>query len=390
MARLNEKQPLNLQMFLKGLPQDVDEGDLTGYLSRYGNVKRVFVVKHKLTGMPTGSAFVHFENGEGPVALMDQATQNSREVATDMRDDQKTATEGLSRHKAKELIHKLKHQQTVARDPFIHYGQTRVTVLNPMTRTDAQEFIGAMHKGGKKTKRTPVGADDPRNLYLLREGLIEAGTPAAKGLSVHHLQALIRDYEERKAQLKNVNFFVSKTRLSIRNLPRSVDDAALRKLVLEKAKEFYKKNPTLLDKSKWGKHGPLKQCRVMVDTHGQSKRFGFVELIDHEVALYCLRLMNNNPELFGESNRPVVNFAVENANAIQKMARLRDVRAQRAAARAGDDAAEGAAPAPQSYREMAMKARTQMDSRRISDGPRGRRSAPAGKRKPARKGGYRG
>jgi nucleolar protein 4 len=403
MNRLNERQPLQKQLFLKGLPQDVDADDLSAHLGRFGQVRKVFVVRHKLTGMPTGSAFVHFDEEEGARELLEHAQLNSKELSTDMRTDEKDAATGLSRHKAKELLYKLKHQQTVFKDPFIHYGQTRVSVLTPMSRTDAEEFIGAMHKGGKKAKRTPVGADDPRNLYLLREGFVEAGTPAAKGLPVHHLQALLRDFEERKHQLKNVNFFVSKTRLSIRNLPRDFDSAKLRKIILEKAKDFYKANPTLKDKSKWGKHGPIKQCRVLVDARGQSKRFGFAELCDHDVALYCLRMVNNNPDLFGPNNRPVVAFAVENYNALQKMARLRDLRKERdqhaeaerqsfldmrknggfgvpAGGSSGGGGAEGEG-GHQSYRAMAMATRNQIQSRpRSYDAGGKRRSKPQGGR----------
>eukprot|EP00672_Neobodo_designis_P024451 CAMPEP_0174831266 /NCGR_PEP_ID=MMETSP1114-20130205/2997_1 /TAXON_ID=312471 /ORGANISM="Neobodo designis, Strain CCAP 1951/1" /LENGTH=550 /DNA_ID=CAMNT_0016065087 /DNA_START=49 /DNA_END=1699 /DNA_ORIENTATION=+ len=389
MQRLNERNPLELQAFLKGLPQDVEESDLVAYLGRFGTVDKVFIVKHKLTGMPTGTAFVHFKDESAANGLFDTAKNNSLELASEQRGDQRAATEGLSRHKAKELLHKLKHQQTVSRDPFIFYGQTRVTVHKPMSRTDAQEFIGSMHKGGKKSKKTPTGQDDPRNLFLLREGLVEAGTPAAKGLSPHHLQMLMRDYEERKQQVRNVNFFVSKTRLSIRNLPRDFDTAKLRKMFIAKAKEFYKKNKTALDKSKWGKHGPVKQARVLVDAKGQSKRFGFIEMIDHDVALFCLRMINNNPEIFGPHARPVVNFAIENYTALQKLDRIRAQRKQREEANQsllGHDGGDGDEQ-PKSYREMAMKAREEIQKRAKATAEAG---GPRKKKKAGKKGGKKG
>ena len=384
--RLNEMKPLQLQAFLKGLPQDVEDSDLVAYLTRFGAVDKVFIVKHKLTGMPTGTAFVHFKDEEACKGLMETAKGNSLELAAEQRGDQRVATEGLSRHKTKELLHKLKHQQTVSRDPFIFYGQTRVTVHEPMSRTDAQEFIGAMHKGGKKSKKTPTGMDDPRNLYLLREGLIEAGTPAAKGLTPNHLQMLMRDYEERKLQVRNVNFFVSKSRLSIRNLPKDYDSSKLRKLFIAKAKEYYKSHKTALDKSKWGKYGPVKQCRVLVDTKGQSKRYGFIEMIDHEVALYCLRMINNNPDVFGQNSRPVVNFAVENYTALQKLERLKEQRKAREEANQSLLGPSTDDEKPKSYREIAIKAREQMQQRAVAAAAEG----PSKKKKSGKKTGYKG
>jgi len=39
--------------------------------------------------------------------------------------------------------------------------------------------------------------------------------------------------KEKKIKLQNPNFFISKTRLSVRNIPKTVDSAELKKLALE-------------------------------------------------------------------------------------------------------------------------------------------------------------
>merc|ERR1712188_309918 len=50
---------------------------------------------------------------------------------------------------------------------------------------------------------------DKRNTYLLEEGLVKEGEPNAVGVSKADLDKRRAGYKERKAKLKNPNFFVS-------------------------------------------------------------------------------------------------------------------------------------------------------------------------------------
>jgi nucleolar protein 4 len=248
-------------------------------------------------------------------------------MTADEKNNDLDATAGLSHHQAKKLLFKLKQDRFTSKEPFMTILGTRVTVMRPLSRDETQD----MTSGGKdkKAKRTPTGADDPRNLYLLREGVIEPDTPAAEGLNPRFLASLQRDYETRKHQLRNVNLFVSRTRLSVRNIPRHVDTKQLRALFLDQVRALIKQRPELKDKKSWGKFGPIKNVKVLVDSTGASKGYGFVEFVRHEYALYTLRLLNNNPTTFGPNSRLVVAFAVENVNALQKMERMKLLRKQR-------------------------------------------------------------
>lgn len=49
-----------------------------------------------------------------------------------------------------------------------------------------------------------------------------------------------------------------------------------------------------------------------------SKGFGFVSFSTHKHALRVLRALNNNPETFTKERRPIVEFTVENLNALKK------------------------------------------------------------------------
>lgn len=83
-------------------------------------------------------------------------------------------------------------------------------------------------------KKTKV-SKDKRNLYLAREGLVRAGTEAADDMSPADI-AKRMNLESRKGRLlKDFKMFISKTRLSVYNLPPSVDDKQLRTLLLKAA-----------------------------------------------------------------------------------------------------------------------------------------------------------
>ena len=322
--RLNKAAPLETQVFLRGLPLDITEEQISDFCKRFGPVKRVFLVKHRLTKDPTGSAFVHFAKPKGAETCLAHGATAALEVAASEREAQKKEEEeGLSHRKAKMVQHQLRTTQVENRDPFITIGTSRVTVHSAMSRTQAEEFISSMHKG-KKKKKTLTGQDDPRHLYLLHEGRVLPGSRAAEGLTPKFMAMLERDYEERRQQLRNTNYFVSTTRLAFRNLPRDCDEKQLRQLCLDRVRQYLKLHPEDKDKSRWGKFGPIKQLRIIRDNTGTSRGFGFAEFAAHPLALHALRALNNNPEIFGPVRRPVVSFAVEDANAMEKMKRKRE------------------------------------------------------------------
>lgn len=327
MNRLNKRDPLETQLFLKGMPVDVDEDEVITALKRIcPNVRRVFIVKNRTTQIPTGTGFVHCGNVAAVDAIMAIAQQNAREVSSSSRDDMKQKTDGMTRHQAKRLQYKLHNDAFEVREPFIFVRNSRISVHRALSRTDSHEHTAAAEK---KKKRTKVAADDPRNLYLLQEGHIEAGTTAARDLPPQYLEALQQDYDYRKNQLKNSNMFVSKYRLSIRNLPRKLEEKDVRKLMGDHIRKYLKTHPEDKEEEKWAKYGPIKNVKLLKDTNGRSRGFAFVEFINHNVALHALRQLNNNPTLYGASQRLVVTFAIEDMLAVQKLQRIRETKKRR-------------------------------------------------------------
>lgn len=326
--RMNAKNPIETQLFLKGLPLDTSEEELMTFLTtQFGKVKRVLLVRSKLTQKLSGTGFIHCGSKGLADTIFAHAQKNAREIASTNREEWKAKSEALSHHQAKRLAYKLHHQTFQVQDPFLLFRGTKCTVHRPLKRTEAQETLSAGEK--KKKKRTKVAADDPRHLYLLQEGLILPDSPAARDLPRAYLMAIMKAYEERKQQLRNNNYFVSTTRLSVRNLPRDMTENDFRRLFAEHARNYLEKHPEHLEKEKWGKYGPIKNVKLVRDTAGQPKGYGFIEFVHHQVALACLRSINNNPTIFGRGRRLIVAFAVENIEAIQKLKRMKELKQQR-------------------------------------------------------------
>ncbi|KAG8440114.1 hypothetical protein GDO86_006053 [Hymenochirus boettgeri] len=258
-------------LFIRNLSFNSEEEDLEELLLRFGNIKYISILLHPDTECSKGCAFVQFIEKEAAEKCLGAAKDQSENG-------------GLKLHGRKLVI-----DLAVSKEEA---GKLRV-------------------KKDKKSTGT-------RNLYLAREGLIREGTKAADGLSAEDLAKRTRFEEIKRQKLKSQNIFVSKTRLCVHNLPKSVDDGKLRQLFLNAAGG--------------GRVVKIKECRVMRDlkgvggnNKGQSLGYAFVEFLEHEHALTALRNVNNNPEVFGPKKRPIVEFSLEDINKLK----IKKQRAQR-------------------------------------------------------------
>ena len=109
-------------------------------------------------------------------------------------------------------------------------------------------------------------------------------------------------------------------RLCARNLPLNVDDSQLQSVFLK----FLSKPGARILKAR------VMRNKDRVDKTGRNRSlgFGFIEFETHEDALATLRATNNNPEVFGEQRRPIVEFAVENQLALNLQMKRREIRHQ--------------------------------------------------------------
>lgn len=164
--------------------------------------------------------------------------------------------------------------------------------------------------------------------------MITPNTPAAQHLPETEVQRRVQSFDARRALLRsNPSLYVSKTRLSVRRLPLSASEPALRRLTQRALKAFAAEvaagtredlnaDELAVDADaeaadgaapkKGGKHkerrGPVKQAKIVRATErtdaltgrARSKGYGFVELRTHADALRVLRWANNSPAAVDE------------------------------------------------------------------------------------------
>ena len=159
-------------IFIRNLPFETTEEDLEERFSRYGPIHYCKVVVDPMTGHSRGSGFIKFKE----IEAVDAAIAES-EVATS--------------------------------DGGIKIDGRRLVIMKAVTRGKVKEI----EKEAKESKKDPK---DKRNLHLANEGVIFPNSEAAKELSEADLKKRDKAWTEKKAKLKNQNYFISKTRLVFR------------------------------------------------------------------------------------------------------------------------------------------------------------------------------
>ena len=84
------------------------------------------------------------------------------------------------------------------------------------------------------------GGKDKRNLYLSNEGLGVGSALDDADMPDADKEKRRRAHQEKKKKLQNPLFFVSSTRLCVRNLKKSISDASFRDLCINATKEGLK------------------------------------------------------------------------------------------------------------------------------------------------------
>eukprot|EP00903_Cladosiphon_okamuranus_P005563 g5539.t1 len=304
-------------VFVRNVAFDCSQEEIKERFSEFGGVRLALLVKDRATGMPRGTAFVKFSKRDDADRCLAAAIG-----ATD---------------------------PAHARDSggsCIYLGSRALHVTRAVDREEAGRLtVGAQKRAGHK---------DKRNLYLADEGLVLQDSGAAEGAAKSDMEKRVLARKDKKSKLKNPIFFVSPTRLSVRNLGRHVTDGKLKSMAAAAARagvqagranpqdvrryleaqgeEFAAITPKRLQIPPVTASSVVK-VKIIRDLDKKpttddpsglppSKGYGFVEFAHHGQALAALRHMNNNPSFSGqarsegaakgESSRLIVEFSVEN------------------------------------------------------------------------------
>lgn len=309
-------------LFVRNVPFEATEDELRTLFRAFGPLRYARITLDYETGRSRGTGFACFWNKEDADKAIEQSDILRAETAGD-----RTAV-------AQPKKNPFKMPSLLTPDPSASVAQNLVLhgrtldVVRAVTRDEA----GKLKEAGEKQREKA----DKRNLYLLREGIILPNTPAAEGMSAADVEKRTQSYNARRALLRsNPSLYVSRTRLSIRQLPLFVTERMLKRLAIHAVRTFDKEvkegarqslsedeldesAPTLSEetpvkeessktpgrKGKGGRATGVKQTKIVrqadrvdpVTGKGRSKGYGFLEMIKHADALRVLRWANNNTE----------------------------------------------------------------------------------------------
>ncbi|KAF9377712.1 RNA recognition motif-containing protein [Podila verticillata] len=302
-------------LFVRNLDFEATKDDLFELFRHWGKLRYCRVTMDHDTGRSRGTGFVCYYNKGAADNCMAEAEKVAAIVAPIQAENDRKKKNNFVKHTVL--------QPDLPEDLAVKFTLNG-RVLNVVRAVDRTSATNLLEAGQHKRER-----EDRRNLYLMREGVIFPDSPAAASILPGELSKRQASFSARRALLaRNPSLYISKTRLSIRNLPLKMDEKELRKLgvaAIQKFKNEVKdgKRAHLSAEEQaegWSLRVFVKQAKVVrskdrVDGNTQqlrSKGYGFLEYSTHAHALAGLRWLNNNPSLFGEKKCLIVEFSVEN------------------------------------------------------------------------------
>ncbi|GFY94414.1 RNA-binding (RRM/RBD/RNP motifs) family protein [Actinidia rufa] len=257
---------LRRTIFISNLPFDIDNEEVKQRFSGYGEVQSFIPVLHQVTKRPRGTGFLKFKTFDAADAAFSAADTGT----------------GLG----------------------IFLKGRQLKVLKALDKKSAQN---------KELEKSKKEDHDHRNLYLAKEGLIVEGTPAAEGVSAGDMSKRQTLDRKKMVKLQSPNFHVSRTRLIMYNLPKSMTEKELKQLCIDAVTSRATKQKPVIRQIKFLKDS--KKGEVVKQNH--SRGVAFLEFTEHQHALVALRVLNNNPETFGPEHRPIVEFALDNVQTLK-------------------------------------------------------------------------
>ncbi|GAX19051.1 nucleolar protein 4 [Fistulifera solaris] len=288
---ISEKRSL----FVRNLPFDATRHDLFECFRQFGRISSIYLVKEK--GVFKGTAFVVFETAAGAQRALEGAGMDSSFVA-------------------------LKSSEAGAGGLTLKGRPLRVNLA--VDKDSAHTFD---HHQSLRADR--------RHLYLQTVGRVEDDWEHLPETDQLKRQAA---WTEKQSKLRSPLFFINPTRLSIRNLAKHVDEAALKALVAQATLKGMRKVTVEDAVAHWKATGDKTARDIMslleqpkesilipfdpknikkfipsvfinrdfmvskdkTDPKPPSRGFGFVEFQHHIHALACLRELNNNTQYSAE------------------------------------------------------------------------------------------
>ncbi|KAH7912898.1 hypothetical protein BJ138DRAFT_1111924 [Hygrophoropsis aurantiaca] len=312
-------------LFIRNIPFAATEDELRTLFRSFGPLRYARITIDPETERSRGTGFACFWNKEDADKVIEQS-----EIL-------RAETTGIDQQPKKNpftlpSILTPDPSSMMAKSLVLH-GRT-LDVVRAVTRDQA----GKLKEEGEKRREKA----DKRNLYLLREGVILPNTPSAETIPQVELEKRTNSFNARRTMLRtNPSLYVSKTRLSVRQIPTFITERVLKRLAIYAVRAFEaevkKKEREALTpdelaepisddidigalsegpkqeenekgkerKKKTERATSVKQAKIVrqqdrvdpITGKGRSRGYGFVEMHKHADALRVLRWGNNNPDI---------------------------------------------------------------------------------------------
>ncbi|KAI9749837.1 MAG: hypothetical protein M4579_006714 [Chaenotheca gracillima] len=353
--------------FVRNVPFSSNDEMMLEHFAQFGPVRYARVVMDHVTERPRGTAFVCFYNKEDADLCIREAPRTEQSKSQAMTGKGTAANKPLAKHSLLE---------NELSDPSGRYtlGGRILQVSRAVDRQQATKLTEEGHSHRDRRDK------DKRRLYLLSEGTIASNSPLYESLAPSEVKMREASLKQRKALIQsNPSLHLSLTRLSIRNVSRSVTSKDLKALAREAVVGFAKdvkagkrhqlskeesarggEEMSAAEKARKARgKGIVKQAKIVFEGQeggkvseesgaGRSRGYGFIEYSSHRWALMGLRWLNGHviappkdrkegkaarqQEVEERKKRLIVEFAIENAQVVARR-KEREAKAKDKAAR---------------------------------------------------------
>ena len=301
-------------LFIRNLPYQATETELRDLFRTFGPIRYARITMDPETKRSRGTGFVSFWKRDSADTALRNAEAVQQETSAVMGAPSKgnpfTIPSVITPDPSAPMV-----------SQFTLHGRV-LNIVRAVNREKATQLEASARKTREKS--------DKRNTWLLRESVPFPATPMAARLSEGEREKRMRSFSMRRAQLgANPSLHVSKTRLSVHQLPLFVTDKLLKHLALHALKSFghevkngeredltaeEKEDTTLssavrpdsaASRKKRVPPSAVVQAKVVLQNDridpltgkGRSRGYGFLEMRTFPQALKVLRWANANPEL---------------------------------------------------------------------------------------------
>ncbi|KAF2234595.1 RNA-binding domain-containing protein, partial [Viridothelium virens] len=363
----NSHEPDNSStLFIRNLPFSCTDEDLYKHFSQFGALRYARVVLDPVTERSRGTGFVSFFEKSEAAACLKNAPQH--------QNPQISSTSSAEAQPAQSV---LQNDLSDVSGTYTIDGRV-LHVSRAVDKSEAQRLAAETEASRGRQQR------DKRRLYLLSEGTISSKSSLYKRLAPSEVKMREASAKQRQKLIEtNPTLHLSLTRLSVRNVPRSITSKDLKALAREAVVGFAKdvkggtRQPLSKEEVERGGEemreaeryrkakgkGVVKQAKIVFEGRegskvnessgaGRSRGYGFIEYYTHRSALMGLRWLNGHSVAYqvndtqshkmskedvqDRKKRLIVEFAIENVQVVGRR-KDRESKARERAKTAGQD-----------------------------------------------------